>query len=248
MTARHQRLAARGFDEVVLPEFESAGFEIIPELISASECERIAEDLTAAFVAEQNLKKSRIAGVRNLLTANPLVRQLAVASSILATISKAAGHEVFPVRAIFFDKTPAANWTVPWHQDLSIAVAERIDVLGFEGWSIKDDVQHVQPPVEILEAMVTLRLHLDECTASNGALRVIPGSHRKGKLTTEQIAQLSKGRTVTCEVPKSGALVMRPLLIHSSLPSALPSHRRVLHIEYAGCKLPGGLKWHEEVM
>lgn len=38
-----------------------------------------------------------------------------------------------PVKGIVFDKTPAANWKVPWHQDLTICVERRIDVNGFGG-------------------------------------------------------------------------------------------------------------------
>jgi hypothetical protein len=33
---------------------------------------------------------------------------------------------------------PATNWKVAWHQGLSIAVAERRDVPGFTGRSLKE--------------------------------------------------------------------------------------------------------------
>jgi len=32
------------------------------------------------------------------------------------------------VKAILFDKTPSMNWYVTWHQDLTIAVKEKIEV------------------------------------------------------------------------------------------------------------------------
>jgi ectoine hydroxylase-related dioxygenase (phytanoyl-CoA dioxygenase family) len=82
-----------------------------------------------------------------------------------------------PVRAIFFDKSSGSNWLVPWHQDLTIAVASKCEAPGFGPWSVKDGIPHVQPPDELLKQMIALRLHLDDCDASNGALRVIPGSH-----------------------------------------------------------------------
>ncbi|MBC7925157.1 MAG: phytanoyl-CoA dioxygenase family protein [Bryobacteraceae bacterium] len=34
--------------------------------------------------------------------------------------------------------------------------------------------------------MVALRLHLDECSEHNGSLRVLPGTHRSGRLDREQ--------------------------------------------------------------
>lgn len=46
------------------------------------------------------------------------------------------------VRGILFDKIPAENWTVPWHQDTAIAVAKRVDVVGYGPWSLKDGVIH----------------------------------------------------------------------------------------------------------
>jgi hypothetical protein len=149
-----------------------------------------------------------------------------------------------PVRGIFFDKVPEANWKVPWHQDITIAVKARIDVPGFKGWSVKDGIPHVQPPVEILQQMTTVRISLDDCTPENGPLRVIPGSHLLGRLPKSEVLRRGhEGPSVECCVRAGGAVWMKPLLIHSSSKARLPSHRRVLHLEFAGCDLPGGLEW-----
>ncbi len=148
------------------------------------------------------------------------------------------GPRFFPVRGILFDKTPQGNWKVPWHQDLSIAVASRVEVPGFEPWSIKDGVVHVQPPVQVLEAMVTLRLHLDDCGLDNGPLRVLPGTHLLGKVETPPAVP-----EVVCCLPAGGALLMRPLLMHASSAATGPGRRRVIHLEFACESLPGGLEW-----
>jgi ectoine hydroxylase-related dioxygenase (phytanoyl-CoA dioxygenase family) len=150
----------------------------------------------------------------------------------------------FLVRAIFFDKNPEANWSVPWHQDLAIAVEKQIETPGFTGWSVKDGTLHVHPPEEVLANMITMRLHLDDCDAGNGALKVIASSHLAGKIPSNEISRWAgeKEQTV-CEVSKGGVLLMRPLLLHSSSPAESPRHRRVLHIEYATQELPNGLKW-----
>lgn len=142
------------------------------------------------------------------------------------------------------DRRRKLGW--PWHQDLAIAVDERIETAGFGPWSVKEGVVHVQPPPHILARMVTLRLHLDDCTAENGALRVLPGSHGQGELDADAIADwTARQPPVVCEIPKGGALLMRPLLLHASSPAKNPSHRRVLHVEYAAAELPNGLKWSE---
>jgi hypothetical protein len=150
----------------------------------------------------------------------------------------------FPVRSIFFDKSPESNWHVAWHQDLSICVKERHDVPEFGAWSIKEGVQHVQPPPAVLEQMLTIRLHLDDCGVDSGPLQVIPGSHRYGRLAAEDIASWrTRGPIKTCLVPRGGAVIMKPLLLHSSRPATKPKHRRVLHIELASGPLPQPLEW-----
>ena len=148
------------------------------------------------------------------------------------------------VRGIFFDKNPTTNWKVPWHQDLTIAVKNRLDLPDYHPWSVKEGIPHVQPPTAILEQMLTVRIHLDRTDESNGALKVIPGSHRQGKLSNLEIdrwKQVSTG--ISCNYEAGGILLMRPLLLHASSIAIVPSHRRVIHLEYTSCQLPGGLEW-----
>jgi ectoine hydroxylase-related dioxygenase (phytanoyl-CoA dioxygenase family) len=119
------------------------------------------------------------------------------------------GGAAFPVRGILFDKIPGANWKVPWHQDLTIAVSQRIETDGFGPWSVKADVLHVQSPVHILENMLTLRLHLDDCGESNGPLKVLPGSHRSGRLSEQSIEEARRSQSpIVCTTPAGGVLLM----------------------------------------
>ncbi|MFM2082716.1 MAG: hypothetical protein RL380_1407 [Verrucomicrobiota bacterium] len=218
------------------------GFAILNSTLPHAECDALADELTPLLEQPQQRNKG---GLRNLLRDNSRVAELARSATLLALVEKFANAPAFPVRAIFFEKNPAANWLVPWHQDLTIAVVTQIETPGFTGWSVKDGVPHVLPPREILEAMFTVRLHLDNCTADNGALKVIPRSHVAGILTAAELQLWKQRDAVTCEVPKGGALLLRPLLLHASAPAANPSHRRVLHLEYATTDLPNGLQWFE---
>jgi ectoine hydroxylase-related dioxygenase (phytanoyl-CoA dioxygenase family) len=146
--------------------------------------------------------------------------------------------------SIFFDKTPDANWKVAWHQDLTIAVRQKIEVACFTAWSVKDGVAHVQPPIEVLERMLTLRLHLDDCGPANGPLQVISASHKSGRLTARQISEWREQQPAEiCSVTRGGALLMRPLLLHSSSTATEPKHRRVVHLEFAAGPLRNGLQW-----
>ncbi len=62
---------------------------------------------------------------------------------------------------------------VAWHQDLTISVNKKLDLPGYGPWTIKQDQYAVQPPLEILENIFTIRIHLDDTDEKNGALRVI---------------------------------------------------------------------------
>ena len=226
-------------------QFSEDGFLIVSNVLSASECDVYADELTELLEKQQDSRRRNMGGLRNVLHLSSRALAFATSARVITLISDLIGEATFPVRAILFDKTDSANWGVPWHQDLAIAVAERVETPGFGPWSVKDSVVHVQPPMEILSAMVTLRLHLDDCNSHNGALRVLPRSHLEGELSSEEVGRRTASESVTCEVAKGGALLMRPLLLHASYPAKNPSHRRVLHIEYAATELPNGLEWSE---
>lgn len=211
------------------------GFVIVPRVIGAGEQQELLATLGPVSGA----------GRRGLL-ALPAIAAFARSPQLLAIVRPHLPSEPLPVRAIYFDKSPDANWLVPWHQDLTLALRARAEVSGFGPWSRKDGIPHVQPPVELLQQMLTVRLHLDDADESNGALRVLPGSHRLGRLAPERVQELrSQQSDFLCAVSAGDALLMRPLLLHASSRSSSARHRRVLHIEYAAFPLPDGLHWHE---
>ena len=181
------------------------------------------------------------------MTAVPLTRELAISESLRSIVEPFLGSSARVVRTIYFDKHKDANWKVAWHQDLTIAVREKVNVEGFRAWSMKAGITHVQPPVSLLEHMLTIRVHLDDTGDANGALRVLPGTHRFGRLEPDQIQHWKQHQQlVVCSVKRGGVVAMRPLLLHSSLPALNPTHRRVLHFEYTSSDLPSGLEWFEE--
>jgi hypothetical protein len=221
--------------------FDELGFCIIPDAITTDELDQLTRSVKAISANET---AGRAPGTRNLAALAPAIGQFAdssVTSTVLATLGLPGG---FLVRSILFDKQPTANWNVPWHQDLTIAVREELNICGFGPWSKKGGVPHVQPPASVLARMITLRLHLDDCDAENGALRVIPGSHRNGTLAPDDIQRWRKNRAeFICSIRKRGILAMRPLLLHASSQALRPRHRRVIHLEYSMDELPGGLEW-----
>ncbi len=224
---------------------EHDGFVVIPQALSGAETHAL--DTAVSGLTERVRATSR-GGARGLFQVVPEIRALTSHPAVRAAAVAALDPNCFPVRALLFDKTQAANWKVAWHQDLTIAVRARRDVAGYGPWSSKAGVPHVQPPIPVLERMVAVRVHLDDCCDDNGPVRVLPGSHRAGLLRAAEIeAWRRRVAEVSCIVPRGGLLVMRPLLLHASSAAKSPVHRRVIHIEYAATELTGGLEWYEAV-
>jgi hypothetical protein len=161
-------------------------------------------------------------------------RELAVRLPHDERLSGILSTEVIPVQRTLFVKSIESNWLVSLHQDLSIPVAERVESPGCQGWSEKDDELFVQPPVSVLDSVLALRLHLDDCKERNGALRVVPGSHRLGRLTTAEAVRAKDELGEVCvEIPRGGAILMKPLLLHASSKVSIDNMRRVLHFVFA---------------
>jgi ectoine hydroxylase-related dioxygenase (phytanoyl-CoA dioxygenase family) len=218
------------------PLLATDGYEIHRALLSDADVVELR--LEADIVADA----AGCACVRHLRRRSRRFDMLSVSSALLSLIP--AGLR--PVRSILFDKTKSENWPVLWHQDLTIAVAEEQQVPGYGPWSYKDGSPHVQPPVSLLENMVTIRLHLDETPATNGALMVIPKSHRSGRIDSEALSDYDKTGAVICECVPGDILLMSPLILHSSRRSKSPARRRVIHFEYACDEdLDSRLNWFE---
>jgi len=167
---------------------EQHGFSLVPGVLDKHQVADLISEVRSAL----GRRPTKQYAMRRLLELVRGVRQLCEETAISTLLEPIIGDRAFPVRGIFFDKNPEANWGVSWHQDLTIAVIQRIDTEGFGPWSIKEGVDHVQPPVSILERMLTLGIHLDDADADNGALRLIPGSHNRGIIPRETIANLKK--------------------------------------------------------
>jgi ectoine hydroxylase-related dioxygenase (phytanoyl-CoA dioxygenase family) len=177
----------------------------------------------------------------------PAVAELSKSPKMIGFAREVLGPKAIAVKGTLFDKTADANWLVPWHQDLTICVNKRIDADGYGPWTRKAGVVNVQPPVSVLERMLAIRIHLDDCDTENGALRILPASHRRGRLSAGQIAAMQDEiAPVTCALKRGGVVLMKPLVLHASSPARNPGHRRVIHIDFAAVDLAPGLLWFND--
>ena len=154
------------------------------------------------------------------------------------------GEAARPVRAILFDKTARTNWGLPWHQDRTIVVTDRVEVDGFGPWTVKGGLLHVAPPFDVLAAMVTLRVHLDAVPDTNAPLLIAPGSHRLGQIPERELKSVvEKCGTAVCLAEAGDVWLYSTPIVHASDAARRPAHRRVLQVDFAVGDLPGGLKW-----
>jgi len=208
-------------------QIERVGFALIPEVWQEGEIASLLRELG-------NLEnRSGRAGIRHILS-HPAVNAVAHDARLLGIAQNVLGAEAFPFRATLFDKSPGSNWLIAWHQDTALPLTERRETPGWGPWSVKERINYAHAPASALEQVLALRLHLDDSTQENGPLRVLPGTHRTGVLSDDEVERTAnRGTPRECLVACGGVLAMRPLLIHASSKARSPMPRRVLHIEYA---------------
>ncbi len=216
-------------------QFNTNGFALVPRIIPVDECKTIEQSVAGA------LRDS--AGTRNLLSSN-WCKSLASKISQHPWISSELPATFVAVQCTLFEKSASKNWLVPVHQDLSIPVAERVQDPVLNGWFEKVGQLYVHAPLALLQQLLSVRLHIDDCGADDGPLQVLAGSHRNGLMGVEAAFAARQTQTpVSCLARQGDAMLMRPLLVHSSSRSTGSSKRRVLHFLFGPGELPLGLRW-----
>ena len=213
------------------------GFLKVEEIYTYEEVEKILQQISKKQLDEKF-------GVRYFLKDNPEISEL-IFNEKLKRVVQLISREAFVIKSIYFDKPPNAHWIVNWHQDITINVEGNTSEIGFSKWRKTKSRIAVQPPLKIIENIFTIRIHLDDCSEKNGALRIIPKSHRKGIINSKVIKSELDGIKI-CEVKKGGILIMKPLILHSSKRSENQMNRRIIHIEFSSINLPKGLEWLEK--
>jgi hypothetical protein len=223
----------------VSEKFAIDGYVIAPHILSPS--------AVAAAIASLQTIPIASAGTRNLLNHDwcQLIVQHLHQHPLL---SELLPPTFVAIQCTLFDKTAAKNWLVAFHQDLSVPVKAFVSHAELGGWSQKEGQHFVQPPIELLQQLVAIRIHLDDCGLNNSPLRVIAGSHRQGRLSENAIRKLRETTDETiCVVDAGSALLLRPLILHASSKALLPDRRRVLHFVFAPSVAGYGLQWLQAI-
>lgn len=222
-----------------LDRFKELGYAKLSNIYNDDEVARMIQVIESNFSNENN---TNVFAIRQLLTKVPSLKSL-VFNNKLKSFLENYFQGYFITKGIYFDKPPYSNWFVAYHQDLSISVKKRYELEGYKNWTNKKNQLGVQPPLEILQNTITLRIHLDDTDENNGALRVIPKTHLQGVLRYDQRIKDSE---VTCTMSKGDVMLMSPLLFHASNKTTNNKRRRVIHLELNNKNLQTPLEWLEK--
>lgn len=222
---------------------KTEGFAIIESIYSNAEVAQILNLIGNTDKSNDTFRKSSdLFAIRQFLREIPQIKHLVFNDKLQKIISNFFGNDFFVVKSIYFDKPAKSNWYVPYHQDLTISVNKKIVGLeNYTSWTTKQNQFAVQPPLQILENIFTVRIHLDETNEYNGALKVIPKSHLRGICSASDFRE----EEVVCNVKMGGIMIMKPLLLHSSGKTSNEKNRRVIHIEFSNQTLDSALNWAE---
>lgn len=211
------------------------GAELFAEALDEADCIRLEAALFALPTSIPGVRIRDGSRLKPFLDTDGPIGEIAAA---------VLGPEAHPVRAILSDKTAETNWALGWHQDRTIAVKERACADGFGPWTVKSGLVQVEPPFDILERMITLRVHLDAVDKSNAPLRIAPGSHKLGRLPEAEIERVvATSDERLCFAERGDIWLYATPIVHASLAADPPQRRRVLQIDYSADAAPGPLAW-----
>lgn len=214
------------------------GYKLVSGFLTPEQLAPIYHDIETATLPVKS------GGIRNAEKKFSAINALAKSEHLKQQAQKYLAGNPSLVRAILFNKTAANNWFVTWHQDRTVAISEKFDNDLWGAWSIKDGVNHAQPPLAVLNEMVSIRIHLDDTDPGNGCLKLLPNSHHLGVLEQNEVREyVQNNKPIFCDAKAGSALIMRPHILDASSKATKASPRRILHLEYSGFNQPAGISW-----
>jgi ectoine hydroxylase-related dioxygenase (phytanoyl-CoA dioxygenase family) len=231
-----------------IEELRSEGYAVIRGFLTSAETEEIAAEVDRLYA--EGLKHHATYRHKNLLfeilddpkarrrvvlqahwTAwiSPLMERMRRSDKYLAVLKPFLGEDVKQITHQVHWKPPGAKYTFyRFHQDARFREDK------------SKDFDHLQ-------STVTTGLAIDRQTAANGALRVIPRSHRLGYLGLSDDGPIMVGETpdeelrhagldpasmVTCEMEPGDLLLWTLFTVHGSAPNVSNFDRRFMINSY----------------
>jgi hypothetical protein len=203
--------------ETVQREYAERGFVIFPRVLDEALTAEAGGHVEWLQQKHPELRPERLG--HQLLADDPFWLRLVSDERLLDIAELFIGPDIALFASHYICKPGTDGLPVLWHQDGAY-------------WPLE--------PMEV----VTLWLAVDDSTAENGCMRVIPGSHRemlRGLVRSEGVenvlgshmdAPVDESRAVDVDVPRGGVSVHHPAIIHGSNPNRSGQRRCGLTIRY----------------
>lgn len=204
------------------PQLEQSGYVIFenfmsPALLSALRArvdqlfEQEGENAGSEFRLEPNTRR-----LANLVDKGEVFRQIIILPEILAAVAQVLGPDFKLSSLNARSANPNSDSAQPLHSDMGL-------VADAKGYSVCNTVWM-----------------LDDFTPENGALRVVPGTHRLGKLPQEVLPELaaSHEQEVLVTGHAGTVVVMNAHMWHGGTANRTSGHRRAIHGFYCRSDKP----------
>jgi len=144
------------------------------------------------------------------------------------------GFNPTPLRAVGFNKSKEMNWSLPWHQDRIIAMAEKISHPDYKNWSRKSGIWHCEPKPAILGQMAFAYIAFDNIDDGMGGLEMAEGTHKFGSIPEGEIeTQLKTAVKIRPDMKIGEVILVSALTLHRSAPMTTIGKRRSLRLDFA---------------
>ncbi len=153
----------------------------------------------------------------------------------LLALAKGLGLEVQIRGNALFNKNKDLSWTLPWHQDRTIAVSSRFDDPAYTRWSRKDGMWFCEPPLNALKSYCFAHILLDDVKTNSGPMEIAPASHQFGRITRDEIdAIVKKSKLELCTGEAGDILFLKYLTLHRSTRNQSHRSRIALRVDFGG--------------
>jgi ectoine hydroxylase-related dioxygenase (phytanoyl-CoA dioxygenase family) len=186
---------------------KAISFKLLEQLrVAVNNLCEVGEQLADSAIVESSDHQKHVIGINKIVAkSEPIFAEL-LGSPLLLSIAEAlCGADFFPVQDFIVIKTLGDQNEIKWHQDVLSDSHEKTFMIGF---------------------------YLDPTNDENGALRVVPGSHKSDL----SICELQKMEYQSLDMLAGDILIHNLKIAHSSGPLNSFSKRRVVYFEFMGAK------------
>ena len=196
-------------------QYARDGFLLVPDLIPPAECDRLKVEARRVL---DTFARPGASVHLHLAAASPVFRALAGDPRGVGVLRDVRPHGVMFLSDKIVYKSADKTFPTPWHIDCFY-------------W------RNTRPKLSVW-------IPLDDATAANGTLTVVPGSHRqdwtmvkKGLANGEFHDEITPGGwqdgdIVTCAIPRGTAVVFSDRLVHGSTPNTAGRDRYAIISTY----------------